>query len=56
MVEITFIQLSYGISRAKVPGGWLVKTTERLRAGETATTDAIGCGLAFVPDPEHNWI
>jgi hypothetical protein len=26
--------------RAKVPGGWLVKT---------------GSGLTFLPDPEHEW-
>ncbi len=26
--------------RAKVPGGWLVKT---------------GSGLTFLPDPEHQW-
>jgi hypothetical protein len=29
------------VSRAKVPGGWLVTVT--------------GCGLTFYPDPEHQW-
>lgn len=32
-------------ARAKVPGGWLVKTAW---GGE-------GVGLTFMPDPEHSW-
>ncbi len=30
--------------RAKVPGGWLVKSRM-----------ADGVGLTFVPDPDHTW-
>ena len=33
------------LSRAKVPGGWLVYATT---AGEAAS-------LVFVPDPDHRW-
>ena len=32
--------------RARVPGGWLV----------CVTNTAIGMGLTFVPDHEHNWV
>lgn len=34
---------SEAIYRAKVPGGWLVRTS------------ATGDGIAFLPDPEHRW-
>ena len=33
--------------RAKVPGGWLVKSEFMFRGGEGS--------LAFVPDPNHTW-
>jgi|RhiMetdeSRZDD1v2_1073273.scaffolds.fasta_scaffold2815378_1 hypothetical protein len=34
--------------RSKVPGGWLVETSR-------STQNGIGVGLAFVPDPNHEW-
>jgi hypothetical protein len=34
----------HNIARAKVPGGWLVTASQ---------TD--GCGITFVPDPNHAW-
>ena len=39
---------SRGVYRTKIPGGWLVETSQN-------TTNGIGIGLAFVPDPEHSW-
>lgn len=33
------------LSRAKIPGGWLVY----------ATTPGDAASLVFVPDPEHQW-
>ena len=36
------------VSRAKVPGGWLVLTVTRY-AEETAAT------TVFYPDPSHSW-
>jgi len=36
------------ILRSKIPGGWLVKS-------QFHRNDAGGCGLTFVPDPEHTW-
>jgi hypothetical protein len=33
------------LSRAKIPGGWLVY----------ATTSGDAASLVFVPDPEHQW-
>ena len=40
---------SYITQRAKVPGGWLVRCTEKI-SGE-----GIGVGLTFYPDPNHEW-
>jgi len=37
----TLASCQYSLSRAKVPGGWLVTIG--------------GSGLAFVPDPDHGW-
>ncbi|HHX8537345.1 TPA: hypothetical protein ACVO0U_004255, partial [Vibrio alginolyticus] len=34
--------------RTKVPGGWLVSVTSRVYHG-------VGCGVTFVPDPQHLW-
>jgi hypothetical protein len=34
----------YPIRRAKVPGGWLVRTSS-----------AEGAGICFYPDPQHKW-
>jgi hypothetical protein len=35
--------------RAKVPGGWLVIHKQR------TSSDGMGVGLTFVPDPNHEW-
>jgi len=35
------------ISRAKVPGGWLVREVMPGMQG--------GCSLTFLPDPKHAW-
>jgi len=36
-------------ARAKVPGGWLVRTK-----GDTSQ-DSPGGGMCFYPDPNHEW-
>lgn len=36
------------LERAKITGGWLVTGSRR------GAPDS-GCGLTFVPDPEHQW-
>ena len=40
-----FISPIRDIERAKVPGGWLVRT----QLGND------GGGLTFIPDPNHSW-
>lgn len=37
------------ISRARVPGGWLVTVEQATTRGPFQT------GIAFYPDPEHRW-
>jgi len=37
-----------GVYRSKIPGGWLVETKQ-------TSSNGVGIGLAFVPDPEHKW-
>ena len=39
-VENEGLKTPHFLIRAKVPGGWLVKT---------------GSGLTFLPDPKHEW-
>ena len=39
---------SRGVYRSKIPGGWLVETSQN-------TQNGIGIGLAFVPDADHKW-
>jgi len=39
---------SRSVFRSKILGGWLVETRQ-------ATTNGVGIGLAFVPNPEHEW-
>ncbi|HGS4540647.1 hypothetical protein [Vibrio parahaemolyticus] len=39
------VQKSY---RTKVPGGWLVSV-------QNYNPNGIGCGVTFLPDPEHLW-
>ena len=39
---------SRGMSRSKIPSGWLVETRH-------STSNGMGIGLTFVPDPEHKW-
>jgi hypothetical protein len=39
-LEFKTLRSNLSVKRAKVPGGWLV---------------AIGTGVAFVPDPKHEW-
>lgn len=43
-----WFSLAIKVERAKVPGGWLVRTW--FKAVESG-----GMGLTFYPDPEHTW-
>lgn len=36
--------------RAKVPGGWLVRTRMALHSNQD-----LGLAMVFVPDPNHEW-
>ena len=47
MVSIKWNDMTDGVRRARVPGGWLVTADLRNSAAQ---------GMAFVPDPEHAWI
>ena len=40
-----FSQSAPIVQRAKVPGGWFIRTTELTQGG----------GAFFYPDPEHLW-
>ena len=44
-----------GVTRAKVPGGWVIRSTSTVDGGLSGGA-GVGIGLAFVPDPEHKWI
>ncbi len=44
MAKFNWEKLDYRLSRAKVPGGWLVKITGYAEHG-----------IAFYPDPNHTW-
>jgi len=45
---------SADISRAKIPGGWLVYS--RAESAASANIDRpFSTAVAFVPDPEHKW-
>jgi hypothetical protein len=39
--ETIYVEGAHNMSRAKVPGGWLVLTSE--------------ASITFVPDPDHTW-
>jgi hypothetical protein len=47
--------------RAKIPGGWLVRTLVLHReqttppGGVTDIETSVGSGVTFVPDPTHAW-
>jgi len=45
------------VTRARVPGGWLVALTNGHIAGEYPGLAAPinATGITFVPDPEHRW-
>jgi len=46
----------YYTSRAKVPGGWLVRSMKKDHERNAHGYDiAIGVGLTFIPDPSHSW-
>jgi hypothetical protein len=59
-VKFDFEQIDNYHQRAKVPGGWLVKTFENV----THVTEHSGMNdgwdwrvaMAFVPDPNHEWV
>ena len=44
-----------GVTRARVPGGWVIRSTSTVDGGLSGGA-GVGIGLAFVPDPEHKWI
>ena len=46
MLEFKKIASNRTVSRAKVPGGWLVAISSSSKFGEA---------LVFYPDPEHEW-
>jgi len=58
-MKFEFEQIDNWHTRAKVPGGWLVKATESV----VHVTDINGIddgydwriAMAFVPDPKHEW-
>ena len=41
-------------SRAKVFGGWLVKSVV-LQSANDKIVGVVSVAMAFVPDPEHKW-
>jgi hypothetical protein len=41
-----FLNSEYMVERARVPGGWLVISQFKIGPAH---------GLAFVPDPDHEW-
>lgn len=43
--KLAYAPAPSSLSRAKIPGGWLVY----------ATTPGDATSLVFVPDPEHQW-
>ena len=43
------------VSRAKVPGGWLVYTEELFYDEEEKVDGVSATALAFVPDAKHEW-
>ena len=56
------------VERAKVPGGWLVRTHSIMAASQSSSGGAlffggpgvgfgvgVGGGVTFLPDPEHAW-
>lgn len=59
-IEWQFIDEYNSMCRLKVPGGWLVKVTEEVchQTGEQGLQSGWDwrVGLAFYPDPEHNWL
>ena len=46
MVSIEWEHIGGGMTRAMVPGGWLVTAKGAHLVGE---------GMTFVPDPNHSW-
>ena len=43
------------VSRARVPGGWLVYTEEIFYDEEEDVESVVATGLVFVPDAKHEW-
>lgn len=43
--KIKWERLTISKMRSKVPGGWLIRTTEDM-----------SCAICFYPDPEHLWL
>lgn len=51
--SICYIMIKSHTERAKVPGGWLIRTDY---ANESGVQNILGMGLCFLPDPEHRWL
>lgn len=59
--EVEMLVSSIRTERARVPGGWLVRSLAlrreltHPRGGQADVESSLGLGLAFMPDADHAW-
>ncbi len=59
--EVEMLVSSSRTERARVPGGWLVRSVAlrreltHPRGGQSDVESSIGLALTFVPDADHGW-